>query len=145
MHLTQRCPAPPKRLFTTTTTSTTMATFPDDCLPPEGFFESRNALFKSINSYTEPRGYAFTTQRSIYETNGFLKVYYVCDRSRRLPSLDDLREGKRKTTTRMTNCPFLVLAKESSEGWTLKHRPEVRFAIYNHEPNVYPFAHPVYR
>ena len=32
MHLTQRCPAPPKRLFTTTTTSTTMATFPDDYL-----------------------------------------------------------------------------------------------------------------
>ena len=31
MHLTQRCPAPPKRLFTTTTTST-IATFPNDYL-----------------------------------------------------------------------------------------------------------------
>ena len=45
----------------------------------------------------------------------------------------------------MTNCPFSVVAKESSEGWILKHRPEVRFAIHNHEPSVHPTAHPVHR
>ena len=122
-----------------------MASFPDDCLPPEGHFESREALFESINTWAKPRRYAFTTQRSARETNGFLRVYYACDRSRRLPCLDDSREGKRKTTTRMTNCLFSVLAKESSEGWTLKHRPEVRFAVHNHEPSLHPSAHPVHR
>ena len=127
------------------TKSTKMAAFQDDCLPLEGLFESHDDLFKSINSYAEPRGYAFVTQRSIREKNGFLKVYFAYDRSRRPPSLDDLREGKRRTTTRMTNCPFSVLVKESSESWTLKHRPEVRFAIHNHEPSVHPSAHPVYR
>ena len=122
-----------------------MATFPDDCLPPEGFFESRQTLYESINAYAKPRGYAFTTQRSTKGDNGFLKVFYAYDRSRRQPSLDDLREGKRKTTTRITNCPFSVLAKESNEGWTLKHRPEVHFAIHNHEPSLHPSAHSVHR
>ena len=62
-----------------------------------------------------------------------------------LPSQDDLREGKRKTTTRITNCPFSVLARESSEGWTLKYRPEVRFAVHNHEPSLHPSTHPIHR
>ena len=39
-----------------------MATFPNDCLPPEGFFKSRQASYKSINLYAKPRGYAFTTK-----------------------------------------------------------------------------------
>ena len=45
----------------------------------------------------------------------------------------------------MTNCPFSILAKESSEGWTLKHRPDQRFATHNHEPSQHPVAHPVHR
>ena len=122
-----------------------MATFPDNCLPPEGFFKSRDDLFQSINSYAESRGYAFTTQRSTREKNGFLRVYYACDRSRRLPFLDDLREGKRKTTTRMTNCLFSVVARESNEGWTLKHRFGKQHATHNHEPSLHPSAHPIHR
>ena len=45
----------------------------------------------------------------------------------------------------MTECPFSVLAKESSEGWTLKHRYNVRYASHNHEPSLHPSAHPVHR
>jgi len=54
--------------------------FPTDCLPPayskkkaknylppEGYFESREALFVSINAWAKSRGYEFTTQRSIRE------------------------------------------------------------------------------
>ena len=144
MHLTQRCPAPPKRLFTTTTTSTTMATFPDDCLPPEGFFESREALFESINLYAKIRGYAFTTQRSFRRPDGLLKVYFACNRSRRLPT-SPRRDRQRKTTIRMTNCLFSVAARESSEGWTLKHRLGQHYTTYNHEPSLHPFIHPVHR
>ena len=126
---------------------TDLTIFPDDCLPPEGFFESREALFESINAYARPRGYAFTTGRSTTEKTARTTVTYVCDRGRQLPSSDrnSTREGKRKTTTRMTNCPFSVLAKESSEGWTLKHRPGARHALHNHEPSLHPSAHPVLR
>ncbi|RYO85590.1 hypothetical protein DL764_009150 [Monosporascus ibericus] len=119
-----------------------MATFPDDCLPPEGFFESREALFESINTYARPRGYAFITRRSTREKNGYLSVVFACDRSRQLPSKGARR---RQTTTRMTECPFSVLAKESSEGWTLKYRHDVRYASHNHEPSLHPSAHPVHR
>ena len=140
MHLTQRCPAAPDTLFNTNA----MATFSDDCLPPEGFFESRQALYESINLYAKPRGYAFTTKRSTRERNGFFSVIFACDRSRRLPSSPE-RERQRKTTTRMTNCPFSVIARESSEGWTLKYRLDQHFATHNHEPSLHPSAHPVQR
>ncbi|EAQ84702.1 hypothetical protein CHGG_08716 [Chaetomium globosum CBS 148.51] len=74
-----------------------MATFPDHCLPPEGIFETRKALFESINAYAKPRGYAFTTQRSIRGPGGFLRLFFACDRSRRLP-LSPERDRQRKTT-----------------------------------------------
>ena len=118
-----------------------MATFPDDCIPPEGFFESRKALFESINLYAKPQGYAFITRRSTWEKNGHLSVVFACDHSRQLPS-----EGtsRRQTTTRMTEYPFSVLAKESSEGWTLKYRHDVLHTSHNHELSLHPSAHPVH-
>ncbi len=78
MHLTQRCPS----IKITTKTTIKMADFtpfPDDCLPLEGFFESRRALFESINIYVKLRGYAFTTGKSIIEKTGRTTVTYVCD------------------------------------------------------------------
>lgn len=121
-----------------------MDAFPDDCLPPERFFESRQALFESINSWAKPRGYAFITQRSTKEKNGTLTVIYACDRSRH-PSSSRL-ERQRKTTTRRTNCLFSILAKETTDGsWALKHRPDQRFTLHNHEPSQHPSAHPVHR
>ena len=45
----------------------------------------------------------------------------------------------------MTNCPFSVLARESSNGWTLKHRLGQHCATHNHEPSLHPSAHPVQR
>lgn len=115
------------------------ASFADDCLPPERSFESRQALFESINSWAKPRGYAFSTQRSTKEKNGTSTVIYACDRSCKPPS--SLLERQRKTTTRKTNCPFSVIAKETTDGsWTLKHRPDQRFALHNHEPSQHPSA-----
>ena len=34
------------------------AAFPDDVLPPEGTYESRESLLDAINSWAKPRGYA---------------------------------------------------------------------------------------
>lgn len=121
-----------------------MATFPDDCLPPEGHFESRQALFDSINSWAKTRGYAFCTLRSSAAMNGTHRVFYACDRSRDPPRPSELRQ--RRTATRMTNCPFSILAKESTEGiWTLHHRPDSRFSVHNHEPSRHASAHPRHR
>ena len=120
------------------------AAFPDDCLPPEGFFESRQALFESINAHAKSRGYAFVIRRSTQRSNGYSKVFFACDRSREPPSSPN-RDRQKRTTTRMTACPFSILAKESSEGWTLKHRPDQQYAIHNHEPSLHPSAHPVLR
>lgn len=121
------------------------ASFPDDCLPPEGEYESRDALFKAINTWAQPKGYAFTTGKSTREKSGRQTVTYSCDRCCQPPSA--FRERRRKTTTRGTGCQFSVLAKESLDKtvWTLRHRPDRRFSIHNHEPSQHPSAHPVHR
>ncbi len=121
-----------------------MATFPDDCLPPEAIYDSRDALFRSINAWAAARGYAFSTGKSTKEKSGRVTVTYACDRVLRLPPTT--RERQRKTTTRETGCPFSVLAKESPDNtWILKHRPDRRFSIHNHKPSQHPSAHPVHR
>ena len=45
----------------------------------------------------------------------------------------------------MTNCLFSALAKEASEGWTLKHRSGAGHALHNYEPSLHLSAHPVFR
>ena len=52
----------------------------------------------------------------------------------------------RNTTSRATNCPFSVLEKQSSNSiWVVKHRPNSRFWVHNHEPSTHPIAHPIHR
>jgi len=46
------------------------AGFPDDILPPEGDYDSRKALFNSINSWARPYGYTFITSKSMKISNG---------------------------------------------------------------------------
>ena len=122
-----------------------LPTFGDDCLPPEDEYESRSSLFKSINAWAEPRGYAFTTAKSTKERSGKQTITYACDRYSRPPS--DALDRQRKTTTRGTGCPFSVLAKESLDKkiWTVRHRQDPRFAVHNHAPSQHPSAHPAHR
>jgi len=56
------------------------SSFPDDCLPPEGDYDSRETLFKEISAWAKARGYAFITGRSKKETTGRLTIIYLCDR-----------------------------------------------------------------
>ena len=121
-----------------------VTSFPDDCLPPEHDYETKDALSTSINAWATTRGYAFITGRSTKEKTGRQTITYTYDRSCRPPSV--LRERQRKTTTRGTGCQFSVLAKETLDRtWTLWHRPDKRFSTYNHEPSQHPSAHPVHR
>ena len=122
-----------------------MASFPADCLPPEGTYASREELFKAINRWAVSRGYAFTTGKSKLTSSRRRIVFYSCDRSRRPPSPSDQRQ--RNTTTRSTLCPFSVLAKESLDKsmWTLTHRPDPQFSIHNHQPSHHISAYPIHR
>jgi hypothetical protein len=119
--------------------------FPDDCLPSECDYESRDALFAAINAWAAPRGYAFTTGKSSKTPSGRWKVTYACDRFCKPP--DALKERQRKTTTRGTSCLFSVLAIESLDKsiWSLRHRPDKRFSLHNHAPSQHPSAHPSHR
>ncbi|KAI7770667.1 hypothetical protein LZL87_014325 [Fusarium oxysporum] len=121
------------------------ATFPDDVLPPEGTYDSREALLAAINEWAAPRGYAFITGRSSRSTSGRQIVTYACDRWCRPPSAS--KDRQRKTTTRGTNCRFSIIAKESLDKatWSLRHRPDGRFSLHNHEPSWHKSAHPVHR
>ena len=126
--------------------------FPADCLPPEGEYESRDALFAAINAWAAPRGYAFTTGRSTRKkANGRPTVTYTCDRSGRPGAHrgkgDKPMEHKRQTSTRITGCQFSINAKQDPEGtqWRVKHRPGSQFAVHNHEPSPHISAHPSLR
>jgi hypothetical protein len=121
-----------------------LPSFPDDCLPLECDYESREALLIAINAWATPRGYAFVTGKSTKTPSGRRKVTYACDRFCKPPSA--LKERQRKTATRGTGCPFSVLATESLDGsvWSVRHRDE-RFSLHNHTPSQHPSAHPSLR
>ena len=122
------------------------ASFPNDCLPPEADYASRDALVTAINTWASTRGYAFITRKSTTKSSGKRVVTYACDRSWKPPTSTDI-ERKRKTTTRGTSCPFSVLAKESLDKttWSLRHRPGKDCSKHNHPPSQHPSAHPVHR
>lgn len=112
-------------------------------LPPERYYDSREALFVSINTWAATRGYAFIVRRSSKARSGQSTVTYACDRACHPPAS---KERQRKTTTRGTSCLFSVTAKESVDGgWILKHRSDQRFSVHNHEPSQRPSAHPIHR
>jgi hypothetical protein len=123
----------------------TLASFPQDCLPPEGEYQSRDALFQAINAWASSRGYAFITGRSTREKTGRQTITFMCDRRRNHPIL--LRNRQRMTTTRTTGCEFSVLGKESRDKrtWTLRHRSDQRFSQHNHGPSQDVTAHPILR
>ncbi|KAG6980171.1 Misshapen-like kinase 1 [Fusarium oxysporum f. sp. albedinis] len=122
-----------------------MDQFPEDCLPPEHTYASRDDLFQAINDWASPRGYAFVTGRSNKSKSGRLTVYFTCDRARRPPSAS--RSRVRATCTRSTLCPFSVIAKElpDASGWVVRHRSDNQYAVHNHTPSTHPTAHPVLR
>ncbi|KAF4946565.1 hypothetical protein FGADI_11079 [Fusarium gaditjirri] len=72
------------------------ATFPDDVLPPEGTYDSREALLAAINKWAAPRGYAFITGRSSRSTSGRQIITYACDRWCRPPSLSKDRQHSKR-------------------------------------------------
>jgi hypothetical protein len=122
-----------------------LSTFPEDILPPEGTYESRESLLAAINAWAKPRGYAFTTGKSSKTPNGRVRVVFACDRNTQPPSTSI--ERIRRTSSRGTGCKFSVLAKQSLDGnsWVLSYRQGKEHTIHNHLPSGNPSAHPAHR
>ena len=113
--------------------------------PPLATYPSKEALFEAIQSWSKPRGYAFTTSRSIRMSNRRQKVFYTCDRHPPLRTEPRI-ERVRNTQSRGTGCLFQVVAIETpSLGWEVRYRPETRFLEHNHPPSQSPAAHPSHR
>ncbi|KAK7595651.1 hypothetical protein V3481_002301 [Fusarium oxysporum f. sp. vasinfectum] len=138
------CHCPPQRQYPDAT-AMVQAAFPDDVLPPEGTYDSRESLLAAINSWAKSRGYAFTTGKSMKTPNGRVRVIFACDRNGLPPSASC--ERKRRTCSRGTGCRFSVLAKQSLDGtsWVLSYRPGREYAVHNHPPSEDPSAHPAHR
>jgi hypothetical protein len=120
--------------------------FPDDCLPPEAEYESRDSLYAAINAWAAPRGYAFAIGRSRKENSGKTTTEFNCDRGAgRIPSNTIVRV--RNTSSRRIGCRFSVMAKESLDHstWTLRHRQAPEFKQHNHGPSLSAAAHPIHR
>ena len=111
-------------------------------LPPLATYPSKEALFEAIQSWSKPRGYAFTVSRSKRIHDRRQKVYYTCDRS--YLHTDTQTEHIRETQTRGLGCPFQVVALETPLGWEVKYRPEARFNTYNHPPSPSLATYPSY-
>ena len=122
-----------------------MGQFPDDVLPPEATYKSREALFAAANAWPKPRGYAFVTAKSFKTPTGRTKVIVACDRNKQPP--DPSAKRKRRTSSRATSCKFSVLAKESldKKSWVLAYRPGDEYAQHNHPPSEHPSGHPTHR
>ncbi|KAI7768235.1 hypothetical protein LZL87_014081 [Fusarium oxysporum] len=84
--------------------------FPNDALPPEGDYTSREKLYVAINAWAASRGYAFVTKNSWKTSSGRTGVIFSCDRGGRAPRP---KERQRQTTSRYTGCPFSIIAMES--------------------------------
>src|SRR5689334_7347543 len=87
--------------------------WPDDVLPPEATYPSREALLTDINKWAKARGYAFVTRRTTHTANGRLHIYFSCDRGGGIYKPIPDSERKRKRTTQRTGCKFSVIGKES--------------------------------
>ncbi|KAF5708438.1 hypothetical protein FMUND_10602 [Fusarium mundagurra] len=112
--------------------------WPDDVLPPEATYPSREALLADINKWAKARGYAFVTRRTNRTANGRLHIHFSCDRGGGIYTPIPDNKRKRKRATQRTRCQFSVIGKESLCGskWSLRHRPDPSHSHHNHEPTV---------
>lgn len=101
--------------------------------PPPGSFIDREELIQHVGDFALSQGYVVTIKQSKKDK----VVVLGCDRggvyrNRRKPtdesSADHVR--KRKTGSRLTNCPFEVVGKKEDGLWVLT----IKNGEHNHEP-----------
>ncbi len=112
--------------------------------PSEGLYRTLDDLLTHANMHARTQGYAITKQRTKknVRTGEVNKANLRCDkggapRSRKVADATRRREK----VSRLTDCPFSILAILRKEGWYL----EVKCAEHNHEPSETAAAHPRHR
>ncbi|KAL3617340.1 Methylmalonate-semialdehyde dehydrogenase [acylating], mitochondrial [Castilleja foliolosa] len=101
--------------------------------PPSGSFIDREELIQHVGEFSVSQGYVVTIKQSKKERI----VVLGCDRGgvyrdRRKPVEETPSEHtrKRKSGSRLTNCPFELLGKKEDGLWVLT----VKNGTHNHEP-----------
>ncbi|XWS63068.1 hypothetical protein CRYUN_Cryun06bG0064900 [Craigia yunnanensis] len=101
--------------------------------PPPGTFVDREELIQHVGEFAVSQGYVVTIKQSKRDK----VVVLGCDRGgvyrNRRKSVDESaaeRIRRRKTGSRLTNCPFEVVGKKDDGLWVLN----VKNGTHNHEP-----------
>ncbi|TKY71523.1 Methylmalonate-semialdehyde dehydrogenase of acylating [Spatholobus suberectus] len=101
--------------------------------PPPGTFVDREELIQHVGDFAVSQGYVVTIKQSKRDK----VVVLGCDRggvyrNRRKPAEESSVEHnrKRKTGSRLTNCPFEAVGKKEDGLWVLT----IKNGTHNHEP-----------
>lgn len=112
--------------------------------PPPGSFIDREELIQHVGEFAISQGYVVTIKQSKKER----VVILGCDRGgvyRNRRKLVDEASGehirKRKTGSRLTNCPFECVGKKDDGLWVLS----IKNGSHNHEPLKDISEHPAAR
>ncbi|KAK8529790.1 hypothetical protein V6N12_060559 [Hibiscus sabdariffa] len=113
--------------------STELTEEPQMLPPPPGTFIDREELIQHVGEFAVSQGYVVTIKQSKRDK----VVILGCDRggvyrNRRKPVDESAAERirRRKTGSRLTNCPFEVVGKKDDGLWVLT----VKNGTHNHEP-----------
>ena len=105
-------------------------------------FTDLDLLLQYINGKAITQGYAIITRHSKSKASCKYKVYFECDRGGTYMSRNPNPHKKpRLTGTRLTECPFSLVADFKENVWRLR----LRNGSHNHEPSWTPIAHPTHR
>ncbi|XP_065637529.1 methylmalonate-semialdehyde dehydrogenase [acylating], mitochondrial [Quercus suber] len=107
--------------------------FPQMLPPPPGTFVDREELIQHVGEFAVSQGYVVTIKQSKRDR----VVVLGCDRggvyrNRRKPADESSAERtrRRKTGSRLTNCPFEAVGKKDDGLWILT----IKNGTHNHEP-----------
>lgn len=96
--------------------------------PPPGTFKEREELIKHARDFGAGQGYVVTIKKSKRDS----RVILGCDRGGvyRNRRKDDEIKRKRKSSSKLINCPFEALGRKTDLGWILS----IKNGDHNHEP-----------
>ncbi|KAJ6110135.1 Isochorismatase-like protein [Penicillium sp. IBT 16267x] len=106
--------------------------------PPEGTYPDKNALLQAVQDHGKTHGYNVVVKSSSTPTEKkpgrTAKVWLRCDRGGHYRPRNGLTEEtrKRRRTSRLMDCPFMLVAAGSPGIWTLT----VLNATHNHGPMI---------
>jgi hypothetical protein len=108
--------------------------------PPQISYPDKQSLMTAVQAHAKQHGYNVVVKTSSIPTDKkpgrAAKVWLRCDRGGRYRPRNGLTEAtrKRKRTSRLIDCPFMVIGNGSSGVWTV----EVVEPQHNHGPIMEP-------